>query len=320
MKTAIQTSIGLLVSFVLVGGCLAQTPNPPLGRGSSEGSISLGELQRTYRLHVPVGYSGKTKVPAVIVLHGYSGNAKLALAQGQWIEKSEQENFIAVALDGMPRTPSRFSSLMLNPKGWNSGEPLEPFGRGPINDVSFVNAIIDRLLATGMVDEDRIYVTGFSNGAAMTFRVGAELSDRIAAIAPVSDGLYVTPNTLKRPVPLLLLWGTADPINPSSGGTVRRFGKTVTVTSAEKSWKTWGSLLGCSNTPQTIYAQDGVQGFSLKDCPAHSEALFYSVENMGHHWPGGKNFVPKSIVGQDSNAINATDLIWKFFTNHVRQK
>ena len=169
-----------------------------------------------------------------------------------------------------------------------------------------------------MVDRKRFFVTGFSNGAGMAFRVGVELSHRIAAIAPVSNVLLVNATSLKQPVSLILSWGTADPINPINGGTVTRFGQQQVRPSAENSWKTWGKLLNCPPTPKVIYEQHGVEGKALRPCQARSEALFYSVEGMGHNWPGGRNSLPEKIVGRKSNAIDATDLIWAFFVKHSK--
>ncbi len=282
-------------------------------------SLPIGGQTRTYRVHVPSKYQPGTKVAAVLVLHGLGGNAEKALAQGKWLEKSDQAGFIAVGLDGTLKDPANRSNLLTNPRRWNAGE-LGGAARGSqADDIGFVNAVIDQLVQTGRVDPQRIYVTGFSNGAAMAFRVGVELSHRVAAIAPVANAMLINPTALKQPVSLLLIWGTADPVNPFNGGTVKRSGQQRVRPSADSAWKTWGKLLNCPPTPQIIYQQRGVTGTALRPCKAGSEALFYSVEGMGHTWPGGSRYLPEQVVGRSSTAIDATDLIWTFFVQHPKR-
>jgi polyhydroxybutyrate depolymerase len=252
------------------------------------------------------------------MLHGFGGNSQNGLAQGKWIDKSEREGFLAVGLDGTLKHPAQRESLSNNPRSWNSGG-LTGRGYSNVNDVGFVNAAIDRVQADFLVDADRIYVTGFSNGAAMAFRVGVELSDLIAAIAPVSNSFLANGDRLKRPVSLLMIWGTADPLSPFEGGKVRRAGQLTFRPSAEDSWKRWGQLLHCSLVSQTFYDRNGVKGQKFTSCWMGADAVLYTVDGMGHNWPGGRSFLPERIVGKKSNAIDATDLIWEFFVRHPRR-
>jgi polyhydroxybutyrate depolymerase len=321
VKALLKAIIVSLIGLVILTKVFAQKPlRQSEDESTSNHSISFGGLQRTYVLHVPQKYVPKTKVAVVIVLHGSGGSARNMLQQGKWVEKSDKEGFIVVGLDGTLKNPARRPNLPMNPRGWNDGGLglSKPDHRRDVDDVGFINAAIDQLLATKMADPRRIYVTGFSNGAGMTFRVGAELSERIAAIAPVSNGLLVSPSSLKFPVSLILIWGTADPINPIKGGTVKRFGENLSRPSAENSWKKWGSLLNCPPTPKTIFKQKLVEGKALAPCIAGSEAIFYRVDGMGHNWPSGGAPLPAIIVGKQSNAIDATDLIWSFFAKHKR--
>jgi polyhydroxybutyrate depolymerase len=321
VKVPLRAIIVSLIGFVILTQVLAQKPlRPSENQGTSEHLVPFGGLQRTYILHVPQKYDPKTKVAVVIALHGSGGNARNMLQQGKWVEKSDKEGFIVVGLDGTLKDPARRPNLPMNPRGWNDGGLglSKPDNRRNVDDVGFINAVIDRLLVTGMVDPHRIYVTGFSNGAGMTFRVGAELSERVAAIAPVANGLPVSPSSLKFPVSLILIWGTDDPINPIKGGTVMRFGENLSRASAEDSWKKWGTLLSCPPTPKTIVKQKRVEGKALAPCRAGSEAVFYRVDGLGHNWPSGGAPLPAIIVGKQSNAIDATDLIWSFFAKHKK--
>jgi polyhydroxybutyrate depolymerase len=321
VKTSVKITLAISAVLLIGLGLQSATVAPPIKQPEKRDllyTIHFDGMARTYRVHVPLKYTGKTKVPIVMMLHGLGGNSKNGLEQGKWIEKSEQEGFLAVGLDGTLKYPGRREGLLSNPRSWNSGG-LTGGGGSTANDVGYVNAVIDRMEAEFAVDPNRIYLTGFSNGAAMAFRVGAALSHRIAAIAPVANALLVKVDRLQRPVSLLLIWGTADPINPIEGGKIQRSGQTTLRPSAHDSWLTWGKLLGCQLQPQTIYNQNGVVGRSFPHCNANSEAIFYTVEGMGHHWPGGRAFLPASVIGKPSQAIDATDLIWQFFQTHPQQ-
>jgi polyhydroxybutyrate depolymerase len=115
-----------------------------------------------------------------------------------------------------------------------------------------------------------------------------------------------------------MIWGTNDPLNPINGGIVTRFGQKQGRPSAEASWKTWSQLLNCPVSPQTIYNQRGVKGRAFAPCQSGSEAQFYTVEGMGHNWPGGRYLLPEYLVVAKSNAIDATDLIGAFFAKHPK--
>ncbi len=319
VKPSLGFSTVITIAIVLTSAIAAFSQRrETLQHGTLWRTLRFDGIERTYRVHVPLKYDGKQKVPIVIVLHGFGGNSKNVLEQGKWIEKSEKEGFLAVGLDGMLKHPTQRESFLSNPRSWNSGG-LTHNRENKADDVGFVNAAIDRVRSDFSVDANRIYVTGFSNGAAMAFRVGAELSDRIAAIAPVANSFLSNSDRLKYPVALLMIWGTADPLSPINGGQVRRSGQIAFRPSAIDSWQKWGQLLHCSLIPQTIYDRNGVKGQKFTSCSANSDAAFYRIDGMGHNWPGGRNMLPERIVGQKSNAIDATDLIWEFFTQHPRR-
>jgi len=319
--------IRFVVTVAVVFACIfgagityAQRGNP-LRPGMIERTLTVDGIERHYRVNIPVGVNLREKLPVVLFFHGFGGTSLNGLEQGKWIEKSEQEKFFAVGLDGVLKDPEKPESFLKNQQSWNSGIDYTPSAKQNVDDVKYTNAVIDDLiaLADGKVDEKRIFASGFSNGAGMTFRVGVELADRIAAIAPVSNMLLVSADKLSYPVSLLLIFGTADPIVPITGAK-GAFGKGVTARpSAEESWQTWAKLLNCTDSaPSTIYDKDGVKGMAYTACDGGAEPEFYTVKGMGHAWPGGRGFLPATLVGPSSNAINATDIIWTFFMKHPR--
>ena len=211
--------------------------------------LSFGGLQRSYVIHVPSRAVGQ-EVALVVVLHGLGGDGASVLEQGRWVAKADAEGFIVVAPEGVPEDPARPARFFGNRRSWNSGPATgSPAQARGIDDVGFIAAVIRDVQRLHRVDARRIHVTGFSNGAGMAFRVGAELPDVVASIAPVANGLLVPVETLRRPVSLMLVWGQADPLNPIAGGKVERNGGLVLRPSAEQSWRQWARLLRCPAAP-----------------------------------------------------------------------
>jgi polyhydroxybutyrate depolymerase len=175
--------------------------------------------------------------------------------------------------------------------------------------------IVDVLRRTGG-DPRRVYLTGFSNGAAMAFRFAAERAELLAAVAPVAGYCRVPDPRPARPVPTLYVVGTADPLIPLRGGQVRLpwGGRLVRGVPVAETLEKWATALGCATTPEEVSDAGGVLE-EMYPGPVEFRAVY--VEGLGHHWPGGKGQLNPRIGGQPSDRLNANELIWGFFKRHV---
>ena len=212
--------IVLTIGLVL-GGCSAASPLPDNGSvktGTYEQNLNVDGFQRSYLVHVPPGYDSSVAMPAVIMLHGGGGNAENTIKQTGWAAKSDSSGFIAVFPNALPPNPSRRSSFVFNPQLWNDGSDRFYPEHTERNDVSYLLALVSDLKQHLKIDERRVYLTGFSNGASMTFLAAAELPDLFAAIAPVAGACWIEPDFSKISMSMLYLTGTADPLNPIDGG------------------------------------------------------------------------------------------------------
>ncbi|CAM5999231.1 unnamed protein product [Sphagnum balticum] len=133
-----------------------------------------------------------------------------------WHHKADVEGFIAVFPDGLARDPERPQSFMRNPQFWNAG--VASSGANRPDDVAFVRKLIDVIKQDHKIDDRRIYATGFSNGAAMSWRLAVELSDLIAAVGPVAGFLAIPEPKLIKAVPALVIACEDDPMIPIDGG------------------------------------------------------------------------------------------------------
>jgi polyhydroxybutyrate depolymerase len=237
-------------------------------------------IDRTYRLHTPPSSAAAKRAPLVVVLHGASGNAGRVELRYHWDTLADHVGFVIVYPQGIGDR-------------WNTD--LDPHG---VDDVRFLSDLIDHLLRTLPVDPRRVFVTGMSNGGAMTYRIGCTLSDRIAAIAPVeawNPGCH--PRT---PLSMVAVHGLAD--------------REVPFASAQQSTAAWREYDHCPADAQT--RQTGlVTRHVWSPCALGTFVQLYAVAGAGHEWPGSWPPLP----GHDlpSTALDATNVIWDAFSKEL---
>jgi len=297
---------------------------PELGPGEYSVTLKVDDLNRNYIVHVPPNYQGTKPRPVVIMFHGGGGTARGAMRETGWTQKADKEDLLAVFPEATPLDPTKPSRFGSNGQFWNDGSGRFHAGEKNIPDMAFINAMIEDLIARFAVDRQRIYATGFSNGASMAFRVGIELSERIAAIAPIAGTLWLKQPKLDRPVSLHYITGDADPLNPIDGG-VLKFATGAAIQATISNHKpparefvtTWTQLLGCQPEPKPAPAPAGVTTLIYSGGRDNSEVRFTVIKDHGHIWPGGKNQLPEWMVGKASDQFKATDVIWEFFKKHA---
>lgn len=315
------------VMIVLANASMALAQAVPdddrhLGAGTHELRLNVDNHARSYLVHIPRGYDSRTPVPVVIMLHGGGGTGRAALRETGWARKADLEGFLAVFPNALARDPSRRSHFSRNPQLWNDGSDRFYADQKVVDDVRFIDALLDDVSARFAVDAKRIFVTGFSNGASMSFRLGVERSHRIAAIAPVAGALWLKSFTLQRPVPMHYITGTADPLNPIEGGVPKlASGGSDPVRAKPKppvrdSVVKWARALGCAPIPMRESEANGVRTQTFCD---REQVVYVAVNDLGHTWAGGKSLLPERMVGKTSRKISATDVIWDFFRKHATQ-
>jgi polyhydroxybutyrate depolymerase len=291
-------------------------------------TLSVGTLQRRALVHLPRTWDGKSALPVVVMLHGAGGTPENAIKETGWVAKSDAGGFLVVFPEATRPDSARPAQLGRNTPTWNDGSGRFHAAERKIDDVGFVAALLDQLEATYPVDKKRVFVTGFSNGASMTFRVGRELSARIAAIAPVSGADWSEKTAiLEKPLSLLYLTGTDDPLNPLSGGkpkmaSGREFKdapeqvKPPVATQIQR----WAALLGCKSDPlPRAGTPEGVVTVTYPGGREGTEVVFTTIEGQGHVWPGETSPLPEFIVGKATRKLHATAAIWEFFKTHPRR-
>ena len=270
-------------------------------------SLIMGEQKRTYLVHLPKNRDSQKPAPVVLALHGAAMNGPLMAQFCGLSETADQAGFIVVYPNGNGLFPFLF---------WNAGSLRRPLAQGMPDDVAFISKLIDDLGSVVKVDSKRVYACGMSNGGMMSYRLAAELSDRIAAIAPVAGTIAIEESQPKRPVSVIHFHGTKDKIVPFA----RASGKSrFLIKDVEESVQTWVKLDGCDEKPQTdVLSKAGDEMKVTRQTYAGgndgTEVVLIAIEGGGHTWPGMIPMV--SFIGRSATNISANDLIWEFFQKH----
>lgn len=293
---------------------LAETqPAPPaqvMKPGTYNQKIRAGGVTRTYILHVPPSYGGMKALPLVLILHGFGGNAAGMVKLTGMNDKADQENFFVAYLNG---TVATNASLDVTGSAWNNG--LTPDLNLTVDDVAFVRDLVKHLEGQLYVDSHRIYAAGFSNGAMMAHRLGAELPDLLAGTAVVEgtigiaqpDGtLYTIPNPVG-PISIIIIHGKADTHVLYDGGQATEGAGKINAKSVADAVAFWTTADGCTGTPQQATMNNGnVIKTDYPTCAAGTEVLLYTIVNGAHEW----------ATLQNREKFSATDAIWDFFSQH----
>jgi polyhydroxybutyrate depolymerase len=279
---------------------------PPLQR---DHKLAHDGVERTYHVIASGNYL-KHPAPLVIALHGGGGDAEYLEMALHLEAKARRSGFILV----YPEGTGRFRDRLLT---WNAHNCCGYAREKNVDDVGFIRELIAAMKKDFNVDPARVYVTGLSNGGMMAYRLGCELSDQIAAIAPVAGALNgdCAPT---HPISVIIFHGTADQHVLFDGGAPR---KTFRLTnrvdrSVQYAVDFWVKQNGCEGEP-TRATKGHVRSSLWGKCRAGTAVALYVVEGGGHCWPGGD----AAWRGGDepTKEISANDLMWDFFQAHPKK-
>ena len=272
-------------------------------------TVNVSGTPRFYLLHVPPAYDPKKPTPVVLAFHGAAMNGGLMVGFCGLSKKADEAGFVVAYPYG-----TGVGGVFLTFNAW-----ADPRPQGPVDDVAYTSKLLDDLASVVNVDPKRVFATGMSNGGMMCHRLAAELSERIAAIAPVAGTLAIPRCNPKRPVPVMHFHGTADKIVPFNGPD-QQTARFIRMRSVEDTVNTWVKLDGCPPEPKITdlpdTAHDGTTVKKRVYGPGTdgSEVVLFVIEGAGHTWPGMQP--PVGFLGKSTMNISANDLIWEFFSRH----
>jgi polyhydroxybutyrate depolymerase len=324
-------ALGVLLSFAFSGvdtavsGRAAHLPMKPsagcrapaVAPGAERIDTTSDGAPRFYLRHVPPSYGGRKPVALVVDLHGYLEGAELHETNSRLGAFGDEHGFVTI-------TPQGSGDVV---PGWDveRGAP----------DVRFIGNLLDEAQRTLCVDDRRIFVAGFSNGAFLASTLACVYADRIAAIAPVS-ALRDPPGCKPaRPVPIVTFAGTGDEFVAFTGGlgaraqvasandgTGRMLGDTsggklvARSASMPKIMAAWARRNRCASKPKETNVAPDVTLVRYR-CPKHADVELYRIAGGGHTWPGSAfSRQIENLVGPTTLSINADEVMWSFFQAH----
>jgi polyhydroxybutyrate depolymerase len=301
--------------FTLAIMTLAILQPNSLGPGDHNRSLMMADLKRTYLVHIPKSYDGSKPYPVVLAYHGGGSNAEQMVRFCGLNDKADKASFIVV----YPNGTGRLEKLLT----WNGGNCCGYAMQKQIDDVAFTKALLDDLAKVVKIDPKRVYATGMSNGAIMAYRLASDLSDRIAAIAPVAGPMGTESCKPKRPVPVIHFHGTDDQFAPFKGGKGEKSLSGTDFFSVDHSIKAWLKANGCNEkeAPTIVElpdkAKDGTTIAIKTYAPGKdgAEVVLIVIEGGGHTWPGQEPML--KTLGKSTKNLSANDRLWEFFQKHA---
>lgn len=252
------------------GPTVVTCPTTVLQPGDSNGSLQVGATTRTYILHVPTGYTGKTPIPLVVDYHPILETDTFEKGNSGYGTLGDTQGFATVFPQGIDNA-------------WNIG-PCCTNSR-TVDDLGFSRALVAAMQTKVCVDPKRIYAVGYSMGGGMSHYLGCNAADLFAAIAPAAFDLLQAseePCNPSRPITEITFRGTADPIVPYAGGaSMPPNGLQVTIhfLGAQGTFQKWAQLDGCTGSPS---ASDSNGCSTYSQCKAGVEVTLCTKQGGGH--------------------------------------
>lgn len=280
------------------------TPGPAPAAGTTVHTTTVGATPRTYRLHVPTGYTGQSAYPLILAFHGHTEKS----ADFESDTGLSRLPAIVVYPDGSNGTDGRTS--------WQGA----PYASPQAHDIDFTATILREVRTTMCVDRNRTFAVGRSNGGGLVSMLSCRLPGEFAAYAIVSGAFYdqtwsACPGgrggTGAGPLSVIDFHGTADSVIAYHGGT--RFGEHYTP--VPDALAAWARRNGCApvTMPTPVNSVTTRVEYPLCTAIGH-EVVHFRVDGGGHVWPGGS----LRASGGPSAKLPATQLIWQFFGRHPR--
>lgn len=277
------------------GGSSSAAPAPSI----QNAQITVDGVARNYRVFVPPTLDRSRAAPLVVVLHGGGNSVDDTVKATLFDRQAADGDFIVAYPEGTRRD-------------WNAGTCCGSAPSRKVDDVGFLTRVLDQVEADHKVDPARVFVAGVSNGAMMAYRFACERADRVTAVGSVAGAVTVDGCQPSRPVSVIELHGTADPLVPYNGGKPDVADAVVAAAAGGPYTPTpdmiqrWAEVDGCP-APSPPTTAGPVTTASWAGCRDGSAVTLVSVQGGGHVWFG-------PALGPADGAVDATAAIWRFFS------
>ena len=264
-------------------------------------------IMREYLVHVPRSYRG-APTPMLVALHGGGGSADFQADDSRYklISKAEAAGFIAVFPNGYSRFPGGILAT------WNAGACCGAAQKNDVDDVGFLREVIRRVERQARIDPRRVFMTGMSNGALMSWRMACEASDLVRGIAPVEGTDNTAHCAPSRPVAVIEFHALDDDHVPLNGGKGVSALTDTDFDSVPATQSKWIGLNRADPAAKRVLTVSGAHCDLHPAKPGGAPVELCLTDRGGHSWPGGGTQQGRKAP---SMAISANDLMWSFFSS-----
>ncbi|CAN5164751.1 hypothetical protein BH11ACT2_BH11ACT2_04500 [soil metagenome] len=304
LKRAVA-AVATVTAALLLAGCSPASVAAPSGvtvqaasAKSNSTILDVGGVRRVITIFDVQSHASALE-PAIILLHGASATSRRMESQTGMTALGRQHGFVVAYGDGTT------TGRPVGGEAWNAGRCCAAAVTNKVDDIAYLNSVIDTLIAKHHVDPRRVYIGGFSNGGMMSYRAACAIGDRLAGVAVVSGALNLEECAAPKALPLLIIHGLDDPTVPYDGGppnpiTAGKLGTWQNASVAESAgfWSTRDGCTAHKTTTETAILTDDV----YSGCDAGTTLSIVTVLAGTHHWP------TKLIEGFD-----ASEFIVKYF-------
>jgi polyhydroxybutyrate depolymerase len=264
-------------------------------------SINHNGSSRNYALYIPPGYNGKDALPVVFNFHGSNDNALDHLfntSDMRSVASFEQNPFFLVYPE---------AGICDGKTTWNSSAQG---GVNCLDDLDFIETLIDSLSLNFKIDESKIYACGYSEGGAMALSLGVSKSNRFAAVGSVS-GTMLNFNTPLNPMPTIIVHGTDDGVFPYLGDTVNN--------SIQLQLDFWVHFNNTETVPLLSSETNNFNGITTEHYryiqgDNNVAVEHYKIIGGIHSWRLDQAIFPAGSSADDDTGL----LLWKFFENYSK--
>ena len=285
--------IGAIAAIVIASALYWSTQNPDeqhVRPGDSHVTLTFQGFARSYDLHVPPQYDGKSPLPLVFALHPFGGDAATFANITGFNEKADAKGFFVVYPQGLNGS-------------WNAGSCCRPSSQQIFDDAGFIKMLLVKLKSDLAVNDSRVYVAGESNGGMLAYRLACDFPEDFAAIAPVSATSVVERCNATRPVSVFAVHGTADEVIPYNNTT--RSEGALPVPPAVDAISYWAQHDRTVSVPRQ-QVEGNLTVTTYSGGSNGTEVALYTLNGVGHTLPNDAE-------------IPTIDLVWHFLELHPRQ-
>jgi len=297
-SAAIFLAVTLLLSLAACNSPAAPptaTPGPTAQPGETEHKLTVNGLARSYLLHVPAGIDPLQPVPVVFAFHGLWGNPADEENRSGFDPVADTNHFLVVYPAGSG-----------DDRSWNAGSCCgihNSAAENNVDETAFVRQMLADLGTSFSIDPKRVYSMGFSNGAALSYRLACEMSDTIAAIAANSAPMMFDACQPQQPVAVMHVHGLADFIAPFDGGQ-SSLDSTWVFPPVKDTIATWVQLDGCTGAPQEATLKNVITQTVYAGCRGGTAVELDAVQYLEHDVPPANVLPPERV--------------WDFFAAHPK--